>query len=206
MNIMIRINLSIMLVTIVYSATTHAGPTTAASNVDSITNTRHNLTQSYLGVDVAWMDTFSRNNYGDVCVYCHTPHAANSQTQLQNAPLWNRTMPNPSGYQTYDKVGTSSNTAVTDPGANSLTCLSCHDGTIAIDSIINMPSSGRSNQGQETAQNDSFLWSWYDSGIGSVPDAFYGGHGTLDTAGADSEYGSCMACHSPSGMQHDPTI
>ena len=36
-------------------------------------------------------------------------------------------------YQTYDLLGTSSLTQpVSQPGVNSLTCLSCHDGTLAI--------------------------------------------------------------------------
>lgn len=54
-------------------------PYTRASNTDSIVNTRHNMTMSYIpGGWGNWMD-YARNNYGEVCVYCHTPHGANSQ-------------------------------------------------------------------------------------------------------------------------------
>ena len=63
-------------------------PDSAASAMGSIANTRHNLTQSYLA-DRAGIMNIARNDYGEVCVYCHTPHGASTQT---TAPLWNRTM------------------------------------------------------------------------------------------------------------------
>ena len=49
------------------------------------------------------MDT-QRNNYGEVCVYCHTPHGAN---RTLAAPLWNRTNV-ATTYQTYNLLNTSS--------------------------------------------------------------------------------------------------
>ena len=106
---------------------------TWASNMGSISNTRHNLTVPFVP-DPKFMDT-SRNNYGEVCVYCHTPHGANST--LPKAPLWNRTIPG-NTYTLYNLPLTSGQVP-TQPGPNSLTCLSCHDGTVAIDSVINMP-------------------------------------------------------------------
>ena len=108
-------------------------PDSAASAMGSIANTRHNLTQSFLA-DRAGIMNIARNDYGEVCVYCHTPHGAST---LSTAPLWNRTM-NTGLYQVYDKIRTL-NQPIGQPGVNSLTCLSCHDGTIAIDSVINMP-------------------------------------------------------------------
>ena len=115
-----------------------------------IANTRHNLTMAYMGnaADRAKMDQ-ARNNYFEVCVYCHTPHGANSQV---GAPLWNRTvstrtyqlfsdrvdMPDQANAST-TPVATLTGQPYTQPGPNSLTCLSCHDGATAIDSIINMP-------------------------------------------------------------------
>jgi hypothetical protein len=56
------------------------------------------------------------------CQYCHAPHRAN--ITVAGAPLWNRNTPAtlPTGY--------TSNTVSSQnaPGANSITCLSCHDG------------------------------------------------------------------------------
>lgn len=123
----------------------------------SIKNTRHNLTLSYnieAGGAGIVMDVV-RNNYGEVCVYCHTPHGANTQVK---APIWNRTI-NTGSYKIYDKLRTLDR-PVGQPGPNSLTCLSCHDGTIAIDSIINMPGSGGWNPNQMTAVDKTWLDTW----------------------------------------------
>ena len=170
---------------------------TKASNFGGITNTRHNMTQSYLTAIPGWM-SISRNDYGEVCVYCHTPHGANTNVA---APLWNRTIKETT-YNTYDKLGTSTaSQTYSQPGAGSLPCLSCHDGQVAIDSIINMPGSGRYDASQGTAQNSGFLDSW----PGGPGESFYGGHGNLNnSAAAMNEYGSCMSCHSVNGNQNDP--
>lgn len=175
-----------------------APPPTKFSNQGSIANTRHNLTQSTMsGQGAGFMDA-SRNNYGEVCVYCHTPHGANTTVA---APLWNRTM-KATNYTTYNQLGTSSLTqTVTQPGAESLTCLSCHDGQTAIDSIVNMPGSGRYEASQATAQNTAFLDTW-PGGPAIYPN---GGHGTLSNSPAAlAEYGMCQSCHSMNGDQFDP--
>jgi len=158
------------------------------TNMGTIGNTRHNLMQrqvSGAGPAGETMDSF-RNDYQEVCVYCHTPHGANGATPA--APLWNRTMKSTT-YETYDLLGTSGLTqSVTQPGVNSLTCLSCHDGQIAVDSIINMPGSGRHLAAQETTENTAFLNSWNNA---RGPDATL--HARLN---ADPAIG-CLACHSP---------
>ncbi len=99
---------------------------TKFTNQGGITNTRHNMSQSGIGSGSVNMNPY-RNDYGEVCVYCHTPHGANTNIDL---PLWNRTITS-SSYTTYDTIGTSSLTSnVSQPGINSLACLSCHDGTL----------------------------------------------------------------------------
>ena len=127
------------------------------------------------------MDSY-RNDYLEVCVYCHTPHGANRTTA---APLWNRTM-KVTSYQTYDLLNSASLTQpVTQPGVNSLTCLSCHDGQTAVDAVINMPGSGRYQASMETSDSDvAFLNSWNNS---RGPDA------TVHARLSGSE---CLACHS----------
>ena len=157
---------------------------TKFSNTGSIGNTRHNLTQRQAsggGPAGVTMDSY-RNDYGEVCVYCHTPHGANGTVPA--APLWNRTVKS-TVYQTYDLLNTASLTQpVSQPGVNSLTCLTCHDGQTAVDSIINMPGSGRYLAAQETVENTAFLNSWNNT---RGPDAT--AHARL--AGAE-----CLACHS----------
>ena len=156
------------------------------SNRSSIGNTRHNLTQRQAsggGPSGVLMDPY-RNDYGEVCVYCHTPHGANANVTL---PLWNRTI-KATSYTTYAALGTSSLTQpVTQPGPNSLACLSCHDGQVAVDSVINMPGSGGYEPAQATAQNNTFLNAWNNT---RGPDATV--HlGLNPTASA-----GCLACHS----------
>jgi len=157
---------------------------TKFSNIGTVGNTRHNLSQRQVsggGPSGQTMDSF-RNDYMEVCVYCHTPHGGNGTTPA--APLWNRTMKTTT-YQTYDLLNTSSLTQpVTQPGINSLTCLSCHDGQTAVDSIINMPGAGRYLQTQETSENTAFLNSWNNS---RGPDA---------TRHARLSASECLACHS----------
>lgn len=161
---------------------------TKASNIGSITNTRHNLTMSYLP-DPTFMNP-SRNDYGEVCVYCHTPHGANST--LPQAPLWNRT--NPGNTYTLYNITLTSGQTPTQPGVNSLTCLSCHDGTVAIDSIINMPGSGKYSAAQETSVNDAFLDSAWNNSSGGDTDI----HRTM--VGNSGDNTSCLYCHSTSGL------
>ena len=155
---------------------------TKFSNQGSIANTRHNLTQRQPaggGPNPTFMD-LSRNDYGEVCVYCHTPHAADTNVKL---PLWNRTTL-ATTYKTYNELKTSSLTqTVSQPGVNSLSCLSCHDGQTAQDSIINMPGSGptRYRAEQNVSTSQEFLNSWPGAGPDTV-------HQALNPAG-------CLACH-----------
>ncbi|GAB4348678.1 MAG: cytochrome c3 family protein [Gammaproteobacteria bacterium] len=158
---------------------------TSFTNQGSIANTRHNLTQSTIGAGATNMNPY-RNDYGEVCVYCHTPHGASG---VVAAPLWNRTATSAT-YTTYDALGTSTLTStVTNPGVNSLTCLSCHDGTLGVDSIINMPGAGNYSAAQETSQNNAFLDTWTNP---SGPDATT--HLGLDGV---NQANGCLACHSP---------
>lgn len=72
-------------------------------------------------------------NYGgsdanQVCIYCHTPHNATAQV-----PLWNRDL-SVATYTMYDSY-TENYTHPTEIGGSSVLCLSCHDGTIALNSV-----------------------------------------------------------------------
>lgn len=68
-------------------------------------------------------------NVTEVCVFCHTPHnAASSSAQI--IPLWNHTTSSAT-YTMYDPSATLKGV--------SAACLSCHDGTVAVGSLINVP-------------------------------------------------------------------
>ncbi len=97
-------------------------------------NTKHNMGST--GLNAASTYTGTR----EICVFCHTPHGGNGRA---GAPIWNRNL-DPSGFATYDQMGTTTLDAGVEPvGSVSLACLSCHDGTQAMDAVLNEPGSGR---------------------------------------------------------------
>lgn len=85
----------------------------------------------------------------EICVFCHTPHGADTSAQ---APLWNKNLGSLGGtganaYQLYqsstmDAARANDGNGGGAIGSVSLACLSCHDGTQAMDNIINAPGSG----------------------------------------------------------------
>jgi predicted CXXCH cytochrome family protein len=67
-----------------------------------------------------------------ICVACHTPH--NGDQGVTDAPLWNHTL-TVGPFDPYPSGGTIQATDLGDPGGISLLCLSCHDGSIALDAF-----------------------------------------------------------------------
>lgn len=68
---------------------------------------------------------------GQVCVFCHTPHNAVAAAD-QIAPLWNHTTTTAT-FTLYSSA--TLNAAAGQPDSSSKACLSCHDGTVAIDAF-----------------------------------------------------------------------
>lgn len=72
----------------------------------------------------------------EVCVYCHTPHQAGTSQD----PLWNHSLSSFGAYGAYTSatstVGTSLDSTSNTIGA---LCMSCHDGTVAVNSLFNPP-------------------------------------------------------------------
>lgn len=96
----------------------------SAANAQGIVGSKHDLGAA-------------TSNTTEVCVFCHTPHGSNTSAQ---APLWNKTLPS----NTYDRYAVTStldgdNAPV---GSVSMACLSCHDGTAAVDAVLNAPGAG----------------------------------------------------------------
>ena len=67
-----------------------------------------------------------------VCVFCHTPHGADTTAPV---PLWNKVLnANEARFTRYSTLATPSFDSQEAPvGSVSLACLSCHDGTQAMD-------------------------------------------------------------------------
>lgn len=71
---------------------------------------------------------------GQTCIFCHTPHGG-----ANLIPLWNRTAPTGAAYQLYTSTTTDSTTTATQIASSvSGACMSCHDGTIAVDVLADV--------------------------------------------------------------------
>lgn len=113
-----------------------------AGAVTTIKGSKHDLSstsgpgpiKSYIGA----------GGTSEICVFCHTPHSART-----DAPLWNRSINLSATYTPYSSdvmsalSYTSGDSPTTiqpgDPHVKTRLCLSCHDGTIALGSVVNLP-------------------------------------------------------------------
>ncbi|NKE70517.1 cytochrome c3 family protein [Candidatus Manganitrophus noduliformans] len=147
---------ALSLLGIPFRSPSSAQPTSEPFNED-VSNTKHNLSANPVPNPTLFQELFDpdmeRNvksvdgpqGTTEVCVFCHTPHGASQEGVKIRAPIWNRNL-SPAHYQMYDQVWSKSFEAKpNDPGrptGYSRLCLSCHDGTIALGSLINKPGSG----------------------------------------------------------------
>jgi len=160
---------------------------------EDVRNTKHNF---FLNQDVA----YTADQTTEVCVFCHTPHGGQPSSSVNSVPLWNRALPDGAGYTMYDSPNFDGKPSQTgQPIGVSLACLSCHDGTIGIDSLINAPGSGGYLAINKTGNQDSDLSLGFHTGATLGVDA----DGSMNdsdrptcTPGAS---GNCF--HSPLGPQ-----
>lgn len=83
----------------------------------TITGSRHDFTTQ------AWSG-------GRICVACHAPHQ--TDTTITDAPLWSHA----TSAATFTLYSSPTMTAtVSQPGGGSKLCMSCHDGTVAVNSF-----------------------------------------------------------------------
>jgi hypothetical protein len=97
----------------------------------AIANTRHNLSSTGTG-SVRFTDVGV-----DMCRFCHMPHNANT-TQ---GTLWARATPQGTGFTspatTSDGTALPATNSAAAMGAASQKCLSCHDGSVALNTTVN---------------------------------------------------------------------
>jgi predicted CXXCH cytochrome family protein len=163
--------------------------------VQNVANTVHNLSTSGPGA-------FKSLTIDQVCVFCHTPHAARPE-----APLWNREM---SG-ATYLEYGSTTLDAVPgQPTGKSRLCLACHDGTVALGAMVNPPTgpandlastflAGRANLTTDLRDDHPISFP-YDTALQSA-DQELANPSTINLPLEGSEL-QCTTCHDP----HEETI
>lgn len=119
-----------------------------------IANTKHNLSPSSATGN---NKVAAAGGTDEICVFCHTPHAADTTAPV---PLWNKRLTTGATYTTYATLNSSSiDGEILPVGSISLACLSCHDGTQAMDNIINAPGSGGYDVTGGGTNGLGFTWS-----------------------------------------------
>jgi len=165
--------------------------TVLAQTTSNMVNTKHNL--SMTGPGVARASTETR-----ICIFCHTPHNA---TPL--SPLWNKDL-EPQAYTVYTSPTLRAG-LLSQPSGPTKLCLSCHDGTIAMGSVIN-PSGGIALSGGNTLPSGSLSNFGLDlSGHHPVSFPYHNAlpnvelqaspPSELTYGGADEVH--CITCHDP---------
>lgn len=145
----------------------------AASSVAmaSVVNTKHNLGASNMASSNHTTATT------EICIFCHTPHGGDQTTF---APIWNRPTSSNPQYTRFSSLNRLTFDAKEAPiGSVSAACLSCHDGTQAMDAVINSPGSDTVGTVDTGAGNGS--WSQgraMGNGSFAAPDGPWNGVGT----------------------------
>jgi predicted CXXCH cytochrome family protein len=156
----------------------------------ALTGTKHDFTaQTWSG--------------GQICLPCHTPHNAN--TSVANAPLWNHTV-STSSYTLYTSTTFNGSATITQPAGYSKLCLSCHDGSVALDSFGGVTGTtfitGKGNLGTALT-NDHPISFTYNAALattdGSLKDPTTALSGLGGTVAANMLEGGttmqCSSCH-----------
>lgn len=165
---------------------------------DRVSETAHNLSASGTG-------RIRGHSENQVCLFCHTPHNASGMP-----PLWNRGSPR-SSYRIYQSSTLDAKPG--QPAGSSKLCLSCHDGTIALGSVLSrgerirmaggefMPA-GLTNLGTNLSDDHPISFH-YTSGLAAADRQLADPRGLppeiqLDEAGRLQ----CTTCHNPHKNPH----
>lgn len=127
----------------------------ASAAVAGISTTKHNLGST---------QTAGNRSTGtaEICVFCHTPHAADVSTA--GVPLWNKRLNTGVGTfsvyasSTMNAIGASDGQGGGQIGSVSIACLSCHDGTQAMDNMLNAPGTGGYSATGGGSSGTNFTW------------------------------------------------
>lgn len=70
---------------------------------------------------------------GRICIACHAAH--NTDTNIADAPLWSHKNSTIASYTLYSSPTFDGAGTMSQPSGSSKLCLSCHDGSVAVDSF-----------------------------------------------------------------------
>lgn len=143
----------------------------------------------------------SWNTTGQICLVCHTPH--NADVAVTNAPLWNHETTTAT-FTTYTSATMQATTG--QPDASSKLCLSCHDGTVAVDNFGGEAGgthflTGRTLIGTDLSDDHPLSFT-YDAALSSADGGLYdpistnsGLGGTIDQDMLIDSKVQCASCH-----------
>ncbi len=103
-----------------------------------ILGSKHDLTALNRRGGAGAMEGVAFSDYGNACIYCHLPPEEEG-TPVRPGQIagWNRIRPVARNYEPYDSPTLDSK--LSPPGDITLLCLSCHDGTMAVDRVVHTP-------------------------------------------------------------------
>jgi len=172
------------------------GTQSAFAAIGTIIGSKHDF--SATGPNVLYRGTDTQ-----VCVYCHAPHSSTTTT-----PLWNHAITS-STFTLYSS-GTL-NATMSQPAGVSKLCLSCHDGTVAIDSFGGVTGTKTIFQGDPALvgtdlSNDHPIGFAYNAALVSLDPGLAdpvatqvtigtGNTGTIDTKMLIGGQLECASCH-----------
>jgi len=144
------------------------------------------------------------NTSGEICICCHTPH--NSNITVLDAPLWNHQVTTAT-FQLYSSSTFNGAATIGQPNANSKLCLSCHDGTVALENYGTTTNgthfiSGLNNIGTDL-RNDHPISFIYDAALSAQDPGLWNpathlsgiGSGTIQQTMLFNDRLECASCH-----------
>jgi predicted CXXCH cytochrome family protein len=153
------------------------------------------------------------NTSGEICKVCHTPH--NGSVAVADAPLWNHSLSAVGSYTMY--TSSTLNSVAGQPDGSSKLCLSCHDGTVALENFGTMSSGTNFMTGTQvlgtSLSNDHPVSITYDAALAAAdgglkdPSTASSGiaGGTIAAkmlVGGKMQCSSCHDVHNSSGVAH----
>ena len=148
-------------------------------------------------------DLSAQSYTSEICNVCHTPHNADTTAAGLAAPLWDHTITSTSSFTVYSSA--TLNASMGQPAGVSKLCLSCHDGSVAIDSFAGATGStnmtGNALVGTDL-KNDHPVSFVYNTALASTDGELFdpsaANSGPTSTIDADLLFSSkveCASCH-----------